>query len=46
MELTVVLSVLLRKFKIAMVEGQVVKSVHGLVTKPEEEIWITVKKRV
>ena len=36
---------LLRKFKVKMVEGQMVSPVFGLVTHPEEEIWITIEKR-
>lgn len=44
-EATVCLVTLLRKFKVNMVEGQVVNPVHGLVTHPEDEIWITIEKR-
>ncbi|XP_028392938.1 cytochrome P450 20A1-like isoform X2 [Dendronephthya gigantea] len=44
-EVAVVLSVLLRRFKIHLVEGQVVEPEHMLVTKPKAEIWITVTKR-
>ena len=44
-ELTVVLATLLRNFKFDLVEGQVVESVYGLVTKPKEEIWFTVSPR-
>ena len=36
---------LLRKFKLHLVEGQVVKPQHGLVTHPEDEIWVTLSKR-
>ena len=44
-EVAVVLSVLLRRFKIHLVDGQVVEPEHALVTQPKEEIWITVTKR-
>ena len=44
-EAFVVLSVLLRRFKIHLVEGQVVEHVYALVTKPSEEIWVTVSER-
>ena len=43
-EVTVLLSILLRKFRIKLVEGQVVQKEHGLVTTPKDEIWITVEK--
>ena len=42
---TVFLSVLLRKFKIRMVPGQTVIKDYGFVTRPKEEIWITVEPR-
>ena len=44
-EATVCLVTLLRKFKLDLVEGQVVTPAHGLVTHPEEEIWVTLSKR-
>ena len=44
-ETTVVFATLLRKFKFKMVPGQGVKSVYGLVTKPGDEVWVTVEKR-
>lgn len=44
-ETTVCLVTLLRKFKIKLVDGQVVIPVHGLVTHPEEEVWIKLEKR-
>ena len=44
-EIAVVLSVLLRRFKIHLVDGQVVQPEYMLVTQPKEEIWITVTKR-
>ena len=44
-EVAVVLSVLLRRFKIHLVEGQVVEPEYLLVTQPKEEIWITVTER-
>ena len=40
----VFLSVLIRRFKFHLVEGQQVKPVHRLVTSPAEEIWVTVSK--
>ncbi|KAL4227899.1 hypothetical protein ACF0H5_013340 [Mactra antiquata] len=42
---TVALVTMLRKFKIKKVEGLVIKPVHGLVTHPSDEIWITISKR-
>ncbi|XP_038078202.1 cytochrome P450 20A1-like [Patiria miniata] len=39
------LAILCRAFKFNLVPGQVVESVHGLVTKPKEEIWVTLEKR-
>ena len=44
-EATVCFASLLKKFKINMVEGQVINPVHGLVTHPSEEVWITIEKR-
>lgn len=44
-EAAVCLVTLLRKFKLHLVEGQVVTPAHGLVTHPEEEIWVTLSKR-
>ncbi|XP_056007018.1 cytochrome P450 20A1-like [Ostrea edulis] len=44
-EVTIGLVALLRKFKVKMVEGQVVTPVHNFVTSPAEEIWITIQKR-
>lgn len=41
----VFLSILIRRFKFHLVEGQEVKPVHRLVTAPAEEIWVTVTKR-
>ncbi|XP_076460827.1 cytochrome P450 20A1-like isoform X1 [Babylonia areolata] len=35
----------LQKFRFMLVPGQDVKPVYGLVTRPEEEIWIKVAKR-
>ncbi|XP_048237190.1 cytochrome P450 20A1-like [Haliotis rufescens] len=44
-ETTMCLATLIRKFKVNLVEGQVVKPEFGLVTHPVDEIWITVSKR-
>ena len=44
-EAMVCLVTVLRKFKITLVEGQVVNPAHGLVTHPEEEIWIKLETR-
>ncbi|XP_071966177.1 cytochrome P450 20A1-like [Antedon mediterranea] len=44
-ELTVFLSQLIRKFKFNLIEGLVIEPVHGLVTCPSDEIWVTVEKR-
>ncbi|KAM7450025.1 hypothetical protein ABFA07_002135 [Porites harrisoni] len=41
----VFLSVLIKRFKFHLVEGQEVKPVHRLVTSPAEEIWVTITKR-
>ena len=44
-EATVCFVTLIRKFKVKMVEGQVITPVYGLVTHPSEEVWITIEKR-
>lgn len=44
-EASIAMSVLCRRFKFQMVPGQVVEPQHGLVTRPQEEIWITVSER-
>ncbi|XP_014678365.1 PREDICTED: LOW QUALITY PROTEIN: cytochrome P450 20A1-like [Priapulus caudatus] len=44
-EIGVALSELCRRFKFHLVAGQVVQPVHGLVTRPKDEIWITISKR-
>lgn len=44
-EATITLVSILRKFKVKMVEGQVVTPTFGLVTHPTEEVWITLQKR-
>ena len=44
-EALVVLSVILPKVKFTVQEGQVVLPKYGLVTKPNEEIWVTIEKR-
>ena len=44
-EAFVFLSVLIRRFKFTLVEGQVVEPAYGLVTSPKDEIWITVSER-
>lgn len=41
----VFLSVLIRRFKFHLVEGQEVKPVYRLVTSPAEEVWVTVTER-
>ncbi|XP_078377093.1 cytochrome P450 20A1-like [Oculina patagonica] len=41
----VFLSVLIKRFKFHLVEGQDVKPHHGLVTSPAEEVWVTVTER-
>ncbi|CAL1534074.1 unnamed protein product [Lymnaea stagnalis] len=45
LESAILLSTLIRKFKISLWEDQVVQPVYGLVTHPQEEIWIKVAKR-
>ncbi|KAL5006350.1 hypothetical protein ScPMuIL_015156 [Solemya velum] len=42
---TVCVVTLLRKYSIKLVEGQVARAVYGLVTHPEEEVWITLDSR-
>ena len=44
-QITIFLAVLCRTLKFNLVEGQVVVPRYGLVTSPEEEIWVTVEKR-
>ncbi|XP_041367127.1 cytochrome P450 20A1-like [Gigantopelta aegis] len=44
-EASILLATILLRFKIDLVEGQVVKPVFGLVTHPLDEIWITISKR-
>ncbi|XP_052251216.1 cytochrome P450 20A1-like [Dreissena polymorpha] len=44
-EATVLLVSVLRKFRVMIVDGQVVEPVHGFVTHPSDEIWITISKR-
>jgi cytochrome P450 family 20 subfamily A len=39
------IAIVLRRFKIKMVDDQVVVPVFGLVTHPAEEIWIQVEER-
>ena len=41
----VFLSILIKRFKFHLVEGQEVKPVHRLVTSTEEEVWVTVTER-
>lgn len=44
-ETTVILSILLQRFRIVPVPDQVVELDHGLVTGPKSELYITVKER-
>ncbi|KAL3872161.1 hypothetical protein ACJMK2_040108 [Sinanodonta woodiana] len=44
-EASVCMVTLLKKFKVHMVEGQKVIPLYGLVTRPADEIWITISKR-
>ncbi|XP_035826942.1 cytochrome P450 20A1-like [Aplysia californica] len=44
-EATVLIATLIRKFEVSMWDDQVVKPVFGLVTHPQEEIWLKVSKR-
>ncbi|XP_005090891.1 cytochrome P450 20A1 [Aplysia californica] len=44
-EATVLVATLIRKFEVSMWDDQVVKPVFGLVTHPQEEIWLKVSKR-
>ena len=45
MEVRVALSVLVRKFRFHCVEGQTIEPYYGLITRPNQEIWITAEKR-
>ena len=45
MEITVALSVLVRKFRFHCVEDQTIEPDYGLVTRPKDEIWITTERR-
>ena len=44
-EAFVVLSILIRRFKIDLVEGQVIEPVYAFETTPSDEIWVTVTER-
>ncbi|XP_005090890.1 cytochrome P450 20A1 [Aplysia californica] len=44
-EATVLIAILIRKFEVNMWDDQVVKPFFGLVTHPQEEIWLKVSKR-
>lgn len=44
-EATVLFCSILKKFKVNIVEGQVITPVHGLVTHPSDEVWVTISKR-
>ena len=39
------IAVIIRAFKIKMVDDQVVVPVFGLVTRPADEIWVQVEER-
>ena len=43
-EIVILLAKLYQKLSTQLVPGQTVEPVHGLVTKPKEEVWITVAK--
>jgi len=44
-EVTIILSLILRRLKFRLVEGQEIHRVFGLVTKPSSEIWMTFEPR-
>ncbi|KAF6040900.1 hypothetical protein EB796_000741 [Bugula neritina] len=44
-EANIFLVLTIKQFKVALVPGQVVKNLYGLVTKPADEIWLTVEER-
>ena len=44
-ESAVLLVAIIRSFKVKLIDDQVVVPEHGLLTKPKEEIWITLSKR-
>ncbi|XP_059172500.1 cytochrome P450 20A1-like [Physella acuta] len=45
LESTVLLATLIRKYNISLLDDQVVQPVYGLVTHPQEEIWVKISKR-
>ena len=45
LESTIILTAIVGHFKLSMVPGQKMERKYGLVTKPAEEMWITVTKR-
>ena len=44
-EVSLLLADLVRRFHINLVDGQKIEKVYGFVTKPKEEVWVTVNKR-
>ena len=44
-ESTIVLAAIVGHFKLSVVPGQKMERKYGFVTKPSEELWITVAKR-
>ncbi|XP_006824109.1 cytochrome P450 20A1-like [Saccoglossus kowalevskii] len=44
-EITVFLSTFCRKFKFQLVEGQTIDKTYGLITRPNNDVWITVTAR-
>lgn len=44
-ESSIMLAMIVQRFKVSLVPGQTVVREHGLVTHPKEEVWIRVAKR-
>lgn len=42
----VFLARLIQRFRVCLPPGQIVEPVHGLVTSPKDEIWITLENRL
>ena len=45
-EITVILALVLQKYQIKLAEERVIEPQYGWVTRPKDEIWVTVEKRV
>ncbi|KAL8558521.1 hypothetical protein ACOMHN_038845 [Nucella lapillus] len=45
MAASILVANLVRNFSLSLVDGQVVSPYYGLVTRPEDEVWVTITKR-